>query len=580
MVGEWKTKDRLMMDMIEQIISEAIKRTSHSLPSQIIINRPRADFGDYSTNVALLIAKDTSQNPREMAEKIAGELKGEPYISSAEAAGPGFINLKVSDEWLEKQLTIPYQLEKFLSGHKYIIEYSSPNIAKPMHVGHLRTTILGQTLVNLYRILGAEVVSWSHLGDWGVQFGKLIAGWQKWGDYDALKNDPIEELLRVYVKFHQEEKADPSLTEQGRDVFKKLQSGEPKLKALWEEFTKYSLVEFEKIYKRLGVNFDVCKGESAYNDRLQAIVDRALSLGVARISEGAVIISLDEYNLPPLLIRKSDGATLYATADLALIEAKESYNKPEEIINVVGNEQTLYLQQCFAATKKLTEAGLYGRDFKLPKLTHVSYGFFRLATGKMSTRQGDLIRLDDVLDQATESARMLLLKKNDQLNQDKLGKLTEVMGVAAVKYTDLMHDRHTDVVFDWDKMFALEGNSVIYLMYTYARCNSLLSGVAVNSGQRTANNGYEAWTENERRLTLSLLETDQSIEKSVNEYDPHYLINHIYKVASDFSRFYNSDRILKTDANIQKRRIKIVEMVKDQLKIMFDVLGIIPPEKL
>jgi len=228
----------------------------------------------------------------------------------------------------------------------------------------------------------------------------------------------------------------------------------------------------------------------------------------------------------------------------------------------------------------LTEAGLYGRDFKLPKLTHVSYGFFRLATGKMSTRQGDLIRLDDVLDQATESARMLLLKKNDQLNQDKLGKLTEVMGVAAVKYTDLMHDRHTDVVFDWDKMFALEGNSVIYLMYTYARCNSLLSGVAVNSGQRTANNGYEAWTENERRLTLSLLETDQSIEKSVNEYDPHYLINHIYKVASDFSRFYNSDRILKTDANIQKRRIKIVEMVKDQLKIMFDVLGIIPPEKL
>ena len=339
------------MDMIEQIISEAIKRTSHSLPSQIIINRPRADFGDYSTNVALLIAKDTSQNPREMAEKIAGELKGEPYISSAEAAGPGFINLKVSDEWLEKQLTIPYQLEKFLSGHKYIIEYSSPNIAKPMHVGHLRTTILGQTLVNLYRILGAEVVSWSHLGDWGVQFGKLIAGWQKWGDYDALKNDPIEELLRVYVKFHQEEKADPSLTEQGRDVFKKLQSGEPKLKALWEEFTKYSLVEFEKIYKRLGVNFDVCKGESAYNDRLQAIVDRALSLGVARISEGAVIISLDEYNLPPLLIRKSDGATLYATADLALIEAKESYNKPEEIINVVGNEQTLYLQQCFAATK-------------------------------------------------------------------------------------------------------------------------------------------------------------------------------------------------------------------------------------
>lgn len=568
------------MNSVVEKISFAIKKSGFDLSQEIIVTRPREDFGDYSTNIALLIAKQVSQSPREVAQKIVGELKGELDIKSAEVADPGFINIKMNDEWLEKQLALPHCLEKNLSGHTYIIEYSSPNIAKPMHVGHLRTTILGQALVNLYRTLGAEVVSWSHLGDWGVQFGKLIVGWKKWGDDKALKNDPIAELLRVYVKFHQEEKLDSSLTEEGRKVFKKLQEGDKESLALWEEFSKYSLVEFEKIYKRLGVKFDVCKGESTYNDKLQGIADRALELGVAKISEGAVIIALDEYNLPPLLIRKSDGATLYATADLALIEAKESYNKPEEIINVVGNEQTLYLQQCFAAARKLTDAGFYGRNFKLPKLTHVSYGFFRLASGKMSTRQGDLIRLEEVLDTAVKSARKLLLTKNDQLDQTELDKLAEEMGVAAVKYTDLMHDRHTDVVFDWEKMFTLEGNSIVYLMYTYARCNSLLQGGAEIRDQRAEGGENEVWTENERRLMLSLLEIDQAVAQSVTEYDPHHLLSHIYKIASDFSRFYNSDRILKTNEITQTRRIKIVQMAQEQLEVMFDVLGIAPPKKL
>jgi arginyl-tRNA synthetase len=565
------------MNSLQKILTESINEAGFSNVNNLLITQPNEEFGDFSTNVSLQLAKDCEMSPHQIADRIVNSLKTKKGIATAEVAGPGFINIRVSDEWLDDQLHIPRLVEKFLTDHKFIIEYSSPNIAKPMHVGHLRTTILGQSLVNLYRILGADVCAWSHPGDWGVQFGKLIVGWQKWGDKSALEKNPIDELLRVYVKFHAEAKDNPELDEDGKAMFRALLDGDKEAVKLWKEFTVYSQKEFDETYKRLKVQFDIWRGESEYNNKLQKLVDDALEKEAAKLSDGAVIISLDDENLPPYLIRKSDGATLYATAEMVSVEERTSHFYPEEIICVVGNEQTLHMQQSFAAAKKLAKAGVYGKDFQLPKLTHVSYGFFRLSTGKMSTRQGELIRLNDVLDQAVNSAKKLLNEKNKDLNQANIDNLAEEMGVAAVKYTDLVHDRHTDVVFDWERMFALDGNSIVYMFYTNARCNSLLAKTAETSDE---SDDATAWTINERKVVLHSLELNNAIEKCVTNYDPHFLLEHCYELASAFSRFYNSDKIIKVNAHVKERRLKIVKLVQGQLKIMFDVLGIIPPEKL
>jgi arginyl-tRNA synthetase len=565
------------MDSLEVKISNAIKDNGFNVSGKINLSRPNEEFGDYSTNIALQLAKESDKSPHQIAESIVKILKTKKGIESASVAGPGFINIKVSDEWLDGELQLPHLPEKILKDQKFIIEYSSPNIAKPMHVGHLRTTILGQSLVNLYRMVGADVCAWSHPGDWGVQFGKLIVGWQKWGDEAALKKSPIEELLRVYVKFHAEAKEHPELDEEGKAMFRALLEGDAEAVKLWKEFTVYSQKEFDKTYDRLKVSFDIWRGESEYNNKLQKLVDDALQKQVAKVSDGAVVILLDDDNLPPYLIRKSDGATLYATAEMVSVEERANHFCPEEIICVVGNEQTLHMQQSFAAAKKLANAGVYGKDFQLPKLTHVSYGFFRLTTGKMSTRQGELIRLDDVLDQAVNSAKKLLIEKNKDINQLNIDKLAEEMGVGAVKYTDLVHDRHTDVVFDWERMFALDGNSIVYMFYTNARCNSLLAKTSEPIDESDFN---ESWSANERKVVLCALEIDNVIEKCVANYDPHFLLEHSYELASAFSRFYNSDKIIKVNARVRERRLKIVRLVQDQLKIMFDVLGITPPEKL
>lgn len=565
------------MNSLSEIIMNAMSKVGIQYSDPIVLTRGKEGFGDYSTNVAMQVAKGLLSTPREVGEKIVGELVGETAISRAEVAGPGFINIWTSDKWLEKQLELPHSPTKILAGHKYIIEYSSPNIAKPMHVGHLRTTILGQALVNLYRILGADVCAWSHPGDWGVQFGKLIVGWKKWGNEVALRENPIDELLRVYVKFHQEAKEHPELDDEGKSVFKALQNGDVEAKRYWNEFTIYSQKEFDATYDRLRVKFDVWKGESTYNDKLQNVVERALKCGAAEVSEGAVVIMLDDYNLPPLLIRKSDGATLYGTADLALIEAKSNQIGVEELITVVGNEQTLYLQQIKAAAEKLFDFEYFPKEFKMPKFTHVSHGFFRLVTGKMSTRQGDLIKLNDVLDQAVQKATKVLEEKNNELESSEQKELSEEIGVAAVKYTDLIHDRHTDVVFDWDNMFSLTGNSIVYLFYTNARCNSLLSKA---SDAENVHDQDLSWTENEKKVVMAAMMIDEAIAKSVSNYDPHFILEHCYDLASLFSRFYNTDKILKVGPKVRERRIKIVKLVQSQLSLMFEILGINPPGKI
>ncbi len=561
------------MDKILTLIQDAIKGASLQVPASITVDRPDAKFGDFTTNVALAMAKQAGKSPRDIATIIAGRLSNFSDVAKAEVAGPGFINISMKDSWFMAQLGLDEKIQPALKGKSYIIEYSSPNIAKPMHVGHLRTTVLGQTLVNIYRMLDGKVYAWSHPGDWGTQFGKLIVAWRKWGDKHALAQHPIDELLRIYVKFHQVAKDDPELDEQARVAFKSLQDGDADTKKLWQQFVDVSEQEFDRMYKLLQVEFDIVRSESTYNAYVHQLVEDALAAKVAKTSEGAVIIPLDEYDLPPYLIQKSDGATLYATADLVSIYRRSLECKPDELIYVVGNEQTLHFQQLFAAAEKLAKAGVYGKenkDFHLPKLTHVSYGFFRLVTGKMSTRQGEVIRLDEVIEQAIKEARELLFSKEESKLTDKQKEdLAPHLGVWAVKYTDLMHDRHTDVVFDWQKMFAYEGNSIVYLLYTNARCNALLQATP----ESNIHSSEEAWTSNEKLVLLKALTLQSSLERSAEQYDPHFMLNHAYELASEFSRFYNNDTILKASPEVTKRRLKLVAQMQRQLHVLFKILG-------
>lgn len=562
--------------MLSTLINKAISDAGYASPDVIPLVRGGEIRGDFATSVAFGLAKTAGISSKDVADQVVVELKKNEDIASAESAGAGFINFSMTDSWIERRLNGKNGFKHILSGKKYIIEYSSPNIAKPMHVGHLRTTILGQVLVNLYRALGAEVVAWSHPGDWGVQFGKLIVAWQKWGSEASLEASPIDELLRVYIKFHQEAKLDSTLDSQAKETFRSLQNGDNQYRELWQRFSDLSLIEFNRMFELLGVKFDIWRGESAYNEELQPLVDLSLEKGIALISDGAVIIPL-EGEKTPMLIRKSDGATLYATSDLVSIAQRVEEIHPDEIIYVVGHEQSLHLKQLFLAAEKLAEVGVYGKDFVLPKLTHVSYGFFRLATGKMSTRQGEMIRLDEVLNQAIIKADELLVSKKSNLSSGERGALAQKIGIAAVKYTDLVHDRNTDVVFDWAKMFALDGNSIIYLFYAFARCNSLLR----QAGEQVLHQNQPApWDELERTLAFELFDLESVLQKSITNYDPHHLLDHAYRVASQFSRLYNSLPILKSDEPLKSRRLTLTRAVKDRLQFVFDVLGVDAPERL
>ncbi len=569
-----------MQHPLHAIVQSAL--ASAHLPAQETIPLTRAlqSRGDYASSIALGLAKTVQQSPIEVAELIATELKKNPAIEQIEVAGPGFINITMTDQWLEQEMARPLHTPPLLQDKRFIIEYSSPNIAKPMHLGHLRNTILGQTLVNLFEKAGAEVIAWSHPGDWGVQFGKLILGWQKWGDEAALSKNPIDELLRVYVKFHQEEKNDPALEQRGKETFKALQDGDPELQRLWERFSHLSMEEFDQMYQMLGVHFDIWRGESVYNNQLHPLVADAIKHGAAIESDGAIIIPLDELNLPPVLIQKSDGATLYATADLVSLPARAREFHPDEMIYVVGPEQSLHLKQVFAAALKLQQVGVYGGDLTLPKLVHISYGYFRLTTGKMSTRKGELIRLDAVLEQAIEQAESMLKEKSPNLPQQQRHVLAKTIGVGAVKYTDLMHDRNTDVVFDWEQIFSLDGNSIVYLLYTNARCNSLLENARAVSDDKKIAGAKEGWSDNERQLFLTILERYEAIAKSINTYDPHHLIDHVYGVASAFSRFYNTDPILKAPTVVRERRLQLVKLVQTELQFLFELLNIQAPDRL
>lgn len=571
--------------MLSQKLQTEVARAAHKhyqFKLDEVEVEPTRDLahGDLMTNVALKIASRWGVPVREAAETLKEELIHSRVINSAcekiEIAGPGFINFWIKPSLHLKQLSEISKTKAFsiYRKTKIIVEFSSPNIAKPMHVGHIRSTIIGAALANIYETLGATVYRLNHLGDWGTQFGKLIAAYKKWGKREQVKRAPIEEMLKLYVKFHQEMKTDPDLEAEGQKEFLKLENGNRQNKALWNWFKKESLKEFDKLYKRLGIRFSHVLGESYYEPMLGGIVAELLRKKIAvKNQDGSVVVHLQDDSLPPCLVQKSDGGSLYVTRDLAAIRYRVKRFKPNKILYVVGNEQSLHFEQVFAVAKLL---GMTDNA----ELKHIKYGLILGEDGqKLATREGKIIPLNEVLDQSHQLALKIVQSKNPGLPAQTKEKIAETVGVGAVKYNDLSQNRHTDINFNWQKMLSLEGNSAPYLQYTYVRLKSVLkkSGAKTNRAQL---NMLDSATDHDIAVLRTIMRYPEFLRRAAEDGAPHLLAAYLYDLANQINTFYHAAPILKAEVKLKNFRLSLVHSAAEVLKAGLGILGISTVEQM
>ncbi len=568
--------------MREEIL-KALKKASDNQNVKLELSENEA-FGDYSSNIALQDKRQEvkDKSSRELAENLVKKLKADKNLSEicdkVDIAGPGFINF-----WLKKDVLVDTlkQIDTSKSnfgksdigrGKTVIIDYSSPNIAKPFGIGHLRSTIVGQALYNLYLALGYEVVGDNHLGDWGTQFGKLIYMIKK----ENIDNFDIEKLEKLYVEFHRLA-SDPKNADQmessAREWFKKLEDGDSEARKIWQKCVDVSLAEFERVYKILGVKIDFAFGESYYESEMkQMLGDSSIQKHLEEGDDGAKIINLAGIKTPLMFI-KSDGATTYATRDLAAIKFRMRKWDPAIIIYEVGAEQTLHFQQVFAAAR------LLGLVDDSTELVHTAHGLYLAPDGKkFSTRKGKTIKLEDVLNEAINRAEELGKKPN---GSDYAKATAAIVGIGAIKYFDLMHSVKSDVVFDWDKMMNLEDNSGPYLQYTVARCNSVLA--KSENWKIDDSLGIENWELKieEESVLRSLIHFPEIIEEAADNFAPNLLCNYLHDLAGKYNHFYNSCPILNnSDQKVTNFRLTLTNGVAQVLKNGLGILGIETPERM
>lgn len=532
----------------------------------------REEFGHYATNIAMRLAKERGKNPREVASAIIEKIKThapDGFLARIEAAGPGFINFWITPGVLQQELKTIHRGRKSFGrldiGHdkRVIVEYSSVNIAKPMHVGHLRSTIIGDAIANILEFTGYKVVRWNYLGDWGTQFGNLIAAYKLWGKHEDVEREPIKALLTLYVKFHDEMKRDASLEARGREEFKKLENGEAENRKLWKWFKKESLEEFENIYKLLGVSFDDWTGESAYEKSLSPLISELKERGLVRESEGALVIPMGGYR-SPALIAKSDGTSLYLTRDIASLRARIKKYKPDKILYVIANEQALHLEQLFYVAQLLKTEDV--------SLHHVKYGLILGEDGKkLSTREGKAIPLEEVIKKINDLAFAAVNERNPSLSEGERCRVAEAVGIGALKYNDLKENRASDIVFDWKHMLDFTGNSAPYLQYTYARLSSILR----KSGFFRRADLAELTDPLELSIIRQCAEFPRIIRASARHFLTNNLADYLYKLASLANKFYEKTPILKdTERGRRGARLLLIETVAAVLKNGLGILGI------
>lgn len=527
-------------------------------------------FGDFQTNFAMMNSKIIGKNPRAIAQEIVDNLESNNVIDKLEIAGPGFINIFLKSEYLgellKKSRNEKYDFSFLNRDGDVIIDFSSPNIAKRMHIGHLRSTIIGDSVARIYRYLGYHLVADNHIGDWGTQFGKLIIGYRRWLNQEAYKENAIEELERVYVEFTKQSEEHPELEEEARLELKKLQDGDEENYALWKEFIKVSLDEYEKLYKRLDVHFDTYYGESFYHPMMQGVVDELVEKGLAVEDDGAKVVFFpEEDNLFPCIVQKKDGAFLYSTSDIATIKfRRENYNV-NKLIYLTDERQQDHFKQFFKITEML------GWDVEK---YHIWFGIMRFADGVFSTRKGNVIRLEQLLDEGKKRAYDIVNEKNPDLSVEEKDQIAEVVGVGAIKYADLSQNRQSPIIFEWDKILSFEGNTAPYLQYSYARIQSILRKAAAEGKEIDYSKEIKIENKQERALADHIATFPMVVLKAAESFKPNIIADYLFELSKKFNSFYNSCPILNQEDDVLYSRGLIAKVAGETIKEGLSLLGI------
>ena len=514
---------------------------------------PDTNMGDYAFP-CFKLAKELKKSPQLIAEDLKNKITHE-CISKVQVIG-AYLNFFVNKSSFSKDVLLHILNNENTYGNSnegnnktVIVEYSSPNIAKPFHIGHLFTTVIGNSLYRIYKSQGYNVVGINYLGDWGTQFGKLIYAYKNWIDLDALEKNPITELFRIYVKFHNECEKDTSIEDEGRKYFKLLEDGDKECRELWKKFRELSLLEFEKLYKTLGVKFDSYDGEAFFSDKMDSVVNQMENIGLLEESLGAKVVKLDEYNMPPCIIKKADGATIYATRDIAAAVYRKNKYDFYKNIYVVGTPQALHFRQVFKTLELM--GNKWAKD-----CVHVGFGLVKFKDKKLSSRKGEVILLDELLNMSIDRIKNVINEKNPTLNNKE--EVSKKIGIGAIVFNYLKMNRERDIIFDFDEVLSFEGETGPYVQYTYARARSILlkSGININNIDYSKYLGLLT-DDNESALIKVLSDFNNQIKFSINFLEPSIITRYVIDVAKNFNKFYNSNNIL----NLENEDLKMARLL-------------------
>ena len=563
-----------MKNKIVELIAANVEGLTAAEIADLIEIPPKPELGDFAFP-CFRLAKTMRKAPQMIANDIKEAIGDVDFLQEIQVQG-AYLNFFVKKELFIETMVTASMADDFGSstegnGQTICIDYSSPNVAKNFHVGHLRTTIIGNSLYKIYSKLGYHVERINHLGDWGTQFGKLIVAYKKWGSKEAVEKNGIDELMKIYVKFHQEAEKDDSLNDQAREWFVKMEQGDEEALSIWQWFKDISLVEYKRIYKLLGMDFDHFTGESFYRDKTHEVVEKLQEKDLLVESEGAHIVPLDDYDMAPCLILKNDGSSIYATRDIAAIfYRKETYNFVK-CLYVTGQEQKLHFKQVF----KVVE--LLGNEWAKDQLVHIPYGLVSLEGAKLSTRSGNIIYAEDILLEAIAKIKEIINEKNPDLpDKDETAKK---IGVGAVLFNDLYNQRIKDVSFKWEKLLNFDGETGPYVQYTHARCCSILK--KLDGFTPSADIDYSVLTDVEAMELLKEINRFPKVVKDASErYEPSAVARFAVDVAQAFNKFYNACRIHVEEENVRNARATLVYITKKTIKDAMELLGIDCPEQM
>lgn len=583
----------MFRDQLASRLQTAFKTAGVAVPEGFDISVSLASdtrFGDYQSNAAMVLAKQLKANPRALAEQIKASVQVGDLCSEVSVAGPGFLNFRISPDALSAHLRkviadpacgVP-QVE---SPKTIVVDFSAPNIAKPMHVGHIRSTFIGDCLARVARLVGHKVITDNHVGDWGTQFGMIIQGWKTLLDHEALKRDAIHELVRVYKQINAATKSDESILETCKSELVKLQQGDQENLGIWKECVRLTLEQLEKVYGTLDITFDHYLGESFYNDALAPLVEKLLADGIASVSDGAVVIfsdgSLkpeedpfliregDSWKPTPAIIRKSDGGFLYATTDLATINYRVSEWKADEVWYVVGAPQQLHFRQVFAAARRMGHQ---------TRLIHISFGSILGPDGKMfKTRSGETVGLLEVVEESIERARAIVEEKENDLSEEEKSQIAQTIGGGAVKYAELSQNRLTDYKFSWDKMLSMQGNTAPYLINAYVRTRAIFRrlGDAVK-----ITDDCQLTEPAEIGLAMKLAQFAETTHDVLVDHKPNVLASYLYELADTYHGFYEACHVLNSEGVVRNSRLMLCDATSRVLKTGLGLLGIRTTERM